>query len=300
MGAFQMGKAPPVLFSIRSELGMNLLLAGWVLSIFNVIRSFLGSMVGAAADAFGYRRFLLTGIGLQAIGSFAGSFAQGAPFLLAIRSLEGIGLLAIAVVAPAMIAQVTSPQDTRVALAVWSCFLPIGLATIMFSIPLVTFRLTWRGLWQINGAILIAYAFWVMSGTANLFGGSTQTRRKGGLPWQDLFRTVSSAGPVLLAGTFLIYGLEWLAVMGFLPTMLIEEYGFNSGRASALTATMVATNIPGNLLSGWLFHRGCRQWKLIALSSILMGSCSLGIYSPALPFLIRYISCLVFWGSAGC
>jgi hypothetical protein len=154
-------------------------------------------------------------------------------------------------------------------------------------------------LWQVNTAILIAYGFWVMRGTAYSYSRSTQTRRKGGQLWEDLLRTVSSAGPVLLAGTFLIYGLEWLAVMGFLPTMLVEEYGLNPGRASVLTATMVAANIPGNLFGGWLFHRGCRQWKLIALSSILMGSCSLGIYSSELSFLIRYISCLVFFGAAG-
>ena len=88
------------------------------------------------------------------------------------------------------------------------------------------------------------------------------------------------AGPVLLALIFTTYTLQWLAVMGFLPTLLVEEYGLTPGRASVLTAVMVAMNVPGNLLGGWLLHRGFRRWRLIAFASVVMGFCSLGIYSP--------------------
>ena len=299
VGAFQVGKAPPMLLSIRSELGMSLFLAGWILSIFNVIGFLLGSMAGAVADAFGHRRLLLTGICLQALGSLAGSFAPGASFLLVTRALEGLGFLTIVVAAPAMVVQVTSPRDLRLALSVWSCFLPAGAAMIMLSIPLVNLSLGWRGLWQVNAVILIAYAFWVMRGTAHLTGQATGPRRRRGQLWQDLLLTVTSAGPVLLAAIFTTYALQWLAVMGFLPTLLVEEYGLSSGRASVLTAIMVAMNVPGNLMGGWLLHRGFRRWKLIALASIIMGSCSLAIYSPSLPFVTRYMACLLFSGVGG-
>lgn len=299
VGAFQVGKAPPMLLSIRSELGMSLFLAGWILSIFNIIGFLLGSMAGAVADAFGHRRLLLTGMCLQAFGSLSGSFASEASFLLATRALEGLGLLTIVVAAPAMVFQVTSPRDLRVALSVWSCFLPAGAAMIMLSIPLVNISLGWRGLWQVNALILIAYAFWVMRGTASLAGQATGPRRRRGQIWQDLLLTVTSAGPVLLAAIFTTYTLQWLAVMGFLPTLLVEEYGLSSGRASVLTAIMVAMNVPGNLAGGWLLHRSFRRWKLIAFASIIMGSCSLAIYSPSLPFVARYMACLLFSGVGG-
>jgi MFS family permease len=294
VSAFQVGKAPPTLVSIRSELGMSLFLAGWILSIFNVIGFLLGSITGAVADACGYRRLLLTGLSLQALGSLVGSFAPGAFFLLGTRAMEGMGFLIVVVAAPALIAQVTKPGDIRVALSVWSCFLPAGASTIMLFVPLVNVSLGWRGFWLANSVILAAFAFWLMKGTAHLTGRAAGWRRRQGQVWLDLRLTVTSAGPVLLAAVFTTYGLQWLAVMGFLPTLLAEDYGLSPGRASVFTALMVAMNVPGNLMGGWLLHRGFRRWKLIAFASIVMGACSLAIYSPTLPFAARYTACLLF------
>ena len=294
VSAFQVGKAPPMLVSIRSELGMSLFLAGWILSIFNVIGFLLGSITGAVSDAFGHRRLLLTGLSLQALGSLAGSFAPGAFFLLATRAMEGLGFLITVVAAPAMVAQVTKPGDIRLALSIWSCFLPAGASTIMLLVPLVNVSLGWRGLWLVNSAIVAAYAFWAMKGTAHFTGQASGSGRRQGQVWRDLRLTVTSAGPVLLAAIFTTYALQWLAVMGFLPTLLAEDYGLSSGRASVFTAIMVAMNVPGNLMGGWLLHRGFRRWKLIAFASVVMGACSLAIYSPVLPFAPRYTACLLF------
>jgi MFS family permease len=294
VSAFQVGKAPPMLVSIRLELGMSLFLVGWILSIFNVIGFLLGSITGAASDAFGHRRLLLTGLSLQALGSLAGSFAPGAFFLLATRAMEGMGFLITVVAAPAMVAQVTRPGDIRVALSVWSCFLPAGASTIMLFVPLVNVSLGWRGLWLANSAILAAYTFWLMKGTVHLAVQAAGLRRRQGQVWRDLRLTATSPGPVLLAAIFTTYALQWLAVMGFLPTLLAEEYGLSSGRASVFTAIMVAMNVPGNLMGGWFLQRGFSRWKLIAFASLVMGACSLAIYSPTLPFAARYTGCLLF------
>ena len=298
VSAFQVGKAPPMLFSIRSEMGMSLFLAGWILSIFNIIGFLLGSIAGAVSDGFGHRRLLLGGICLQAAGSLAGSFAPGPLFLLAARAIEGLGFLAIVVSAPALVAQLTAPGDLRLALSMWSCFLPAGASIVMLSVPWVNAGLGWRGLWQVNAAVLIAYAYILLKRTALLKGSRKAAAKRGDL-WRDLRLTVTSAGPVLLASIFTTYALQWLTVMGFLPTLLIEEYGMTGGRASVLTAVMVAMNVPGNLMGGWLLHRGFRRWKLIAFASAVMGLCSLAIYSPHLPFFGRYIGCLVFSGVGG-
>jgi len=208
--------------------------------------------------------------------------------------LEGLGFLIIVVAAPSLVVKVTNARDYRLSLAVWSCFLPAGASTIMLLIPLVNLGLGWRGLWQANAVVLIAYALWVKRETAHLPGrGRAPDRRRGKL-WEDLRLTLTSGGPVLLASIFTTYALQWLAVMGFLPTLLAEEYGLGPGRASVLTAVMVAMNVPGNLMGGWLLHRGLRRWKLIAFASAIMGMCSLGIYSSDLPFIPRYAACLLF------
>jgi hypothetical protein len=213
---------------------------------------------------------------------------------LATRALEGLGFLFTVVAAPAMVARVTAPKDIRLSLSMWSCFLPAGASLIMLSVPLVNLILDWRELWQVNAVILVAYAFWLMGGTASIAGRTAGGKKGMEGVWRDLRLTVTSAGPVLLAAIFTTYALQWLCVMGFLPTLLAEDYGFSPGRASVFTAIMVAMNVPGNLMGGWLLHRGFERWKLIAFASVVMGLCSLAIYSAGSPFVARYGACLLF------
>jgi MFS family permease len=297
--SFQVGKAPPVLPDIRAELGMGLFLAGWILSTINVTGLLLGSTIGAVADSFGHRRLLIWGLLCQAAASLTGSLSQGATTLLATRIVEGLGLLMIAVSAPALIVRVTRPQDMRLALSAWSCWLPAGAGIIMLLTPLILSFSDWRGLWQLNALILTAYAFWVSRKTPPLAAPPGGHRIALGLLWRDIRRTSTSVAPALLALIFSTYTFQWLAVMGFLPTLLVEDYGLSSNLASVLTAMMVAMNVPGNLTGGWLLHRGLRRWPLIATASLLMGLCSLAIYSSTLPFFIRYLGCLIFSGVGG-
>ncbi len=77
VAAFQVGKAPPLLPAIRADLGIDLFLAGWILSTVNITGLFLGSAAGAVADRFGYRRLLLTGLALP--WRRAASRARGRP-----------------------------------------------------------------------------------------------------------------------------------------------------------------------------------------------------------------------------
>ncbi len=58
LSAFQVGKVPPVLQNIRSDLSISLFRAGWVLSIFNFIGLMMGTCTGAIADALGHRRLV--------------------------------------------------------------------------------------------------------------------------------------------------------------------------------------------------------------------------------------------------
>jgi MFS family permease len=62
---------------------------------------------------------------------------------------------------------------------------------------------------------------------------------------------------------------------------------------------MVAMNVPGNLSGGWLLHRGLRRSRLVVSAIVIMGLCSLAIYSASLPFFVRYLACLAFSGCGG-
>ncbi|MBN2032139.1 MAG: MFS transporter [Deltaproteobacteria bacterium] len=297
--AFQIGKAPPVLPAIRDELGMSLFLAGWVLSTLNIIGLLLGSVAGAMADGFGCRRVLIAGLICQAFGSLVGSCAEGPVLLFATRMLEGLGLVGVAAAAPALIFRLTHPSDVRIALSIWSCYVPAGIAIVMFLSPFITGIFGWRALWQANAAILAAFAFFVVLSSGSLSSRSTGRVIRPQRLWEDLRMITVSTGPFLLAATFSMYSLMWLAVMGFLPTLLVEGYGVKTAHASFLTAIMVAVNVPGNLAGGWLLQRGLRRSRLIISAIVIMGLCCVIIYSPSLPFFYRYLACLAFSGCGG-
>ena len=299
VGAFQIGKAPPVLPAIRTELGISLFLASGVLSALNVVGLLLGSVAGAMADAFGYRRVLIAGLFCQAAASFAGSWSSGPALLLAMRILEGLGFVSTAVATPALIFRFTQSRDMRIALSMWSCYVPAGTAIMMVLTPFLTDLFGWRGLWRANAGILAAYGLFVAFVTKGLVGRSIQRAFRPGQLWEDMKRTSTAAGPLLLAATFAAYALMWLAVMGFLPTLLIEGYGFKPDHASFLTALMVSMNVPGNLAGGWLLHRGLNRSRLVVSAIVIMGFCSLAIYTPSLPFFLLYPACLAFSGCGG-
>ncbi len=296
---FQVGKAPPVIPSIRAELDMSLFSAGWILSSFNIIGLLLGSIIGALSDAFGHRRLLLGGLICQAAGSLMGALTHAVPLLLATRVLEGMGYLMAAVSAPSLITRLAQPGDLRLALSIWSTWLPAGSATIMLVTPAITFFFGWRGLWLINAAILAGYAVFVSRCTISLKAPNRRKKVKLGRIWRDIRTTSTSMGPILLALSLSAFALQWLAVMGFLPTLLIEDYGLSKGKASVLTGIMVGVCAPGNLLGGWLLLKGFRRWHLIALSNLAMGCCSLAIYQVSIPFSLRYFATLAFSGIGG-
>ena len=299
VASFQVGKAPPVLTAMRHELGMSLFLSGWILSTFNIIGLTLGSASGAAADGLGHRRLLILGLSLQGLGSLYGGLTHQVPVLFMTRVLEGLGFLMVAVSAPSLIFMITRSRDLRLALAGWSCFLPAGASIIMLIAPLVTDPYGWRGLWILNALILGGYTLF----TAACTKGLSQTKGPRRITLlkivRDTVKTSTSIGPLLLALIFSTYTMRWLAMMGFLPTLLMEEYGLTQNRASVLTAIVVAVNVPGNLAGGWLMSRGARRWQLIMAVSLTMGLLSLFIYAQGLPFGIRYTSCLLFTGIGG-
>lgn len=322
--AFQIGKMPSALPDIRADLGLDIFTAGWVISLFNVIAVSCGIFAGALADWLGHRRIAVAGLACIALASLAGAFADGVVGILFSRFVEGVGALAVFVAAPVLIARSVSARDARLAFGVWGCFMPTGMALMVVLTPLFLAPpglgadglgadgwglAGWRGLWIANAAILALFALvlWVgtraaapMLASSGLApSGSQPGRARGTALWRDIRLTIAAPGPVLLALCFATYAGNYLAVLGFLPTFLIEERAFDPGAAAVLTAIAIAVNIFGNLLGGWLLHRGARRWVLIAISSAIMGASSIGIYSTQVPDEARYLLCLAFSGLGG-
>jgi MFS family permease len=296
VGAFQVGKAAMALPALRADLGIGLAAAGWVLAIFNLIGVATGMAIGGLVGRWGDRRTVLAGLALLAAASLAGAAAPDIAVLLATRFVEGMGFLMVIVAAPSLIMRLTRPDDLKLALGAWGAYMPLGQAIMVLVAPLLLVPFGWRGLWIANTALLVLFAALLARVTTGL---PRSPARPASSLWRDLGETVTAPGPLLLAAIFGSYSMQYLAVMGFLPTVLIEHEGLGTAAAGALAALAMAMNGVGNLVAGLLLQRGIRRWRLIAIASLIMGAASLGIFAVALPVAASYVLYLAFAGFGG-
>jgi CP family cyanate transporter-like MFS transporter len=113
-----------------------------------------------------------------------------------------------------------------------------------------------------------------------------------------LRRTLGAPGPWLVAVAFFLYSGQWLAVIGFLPTIL-SEAGIGGTAAGLLSAVAAAVNMGGNIGAGrWIAHGG-RPRRVMSVGFIAMGlGAVLAFALPDLP-LLQYLAVLVFSGLGG-
>lgn len=296
VGAFQVGKVPVALGQIRDELGLGLVGAAWVLSLFNLVGVGAGVAMGGFVARAGARRVAVVGLLAMAIAGLAGAAAPNGAALLVSRFAEGVGFLMAVVSIPSLIARLARPADVKLAFALWGTYMPAGQALMLLASPTLLGLVGWRGLWLVNAALLALYAAPMWYATRRLAATTTEAP---GRILQDLAATLRAPGPLALAFAFGCYSLQYLTVIGFLPTILIEREGLSVATAGFLSALFPAGNVIGNLSGGMLLHAGARRWTLIAAASIVMGLCGVGIFSLALPLWPAYALALLFAVAGG-
>jgi CP family cyanate transporter-like MFS transporter len=129
-------------------------------------------------------------------------------------------------------------------------------------------------------------------------GGASDSRAAQGWAVQ-LRATLGAPGPWLVALSFGMYSGQWLAVIGFLPSMYAQA-GLSAGWTGAAGALAAAVNIVGNVASGRLLQRGVRPERLLYCGFIAMGLGGLLAFVPMPALgngsaaLVRYTAVLAF------
>jgi MFS family permease len=295
VGAFQIGKAAMALPALRADLGLGLAAAGWVLAIFNLIGAVAGMALGTIIGRWGDRRTLLWGLAIIGASGLVGAAAPGIALLLATRTVEGVGFLMLAIGAPTLIARVTSPADTKLAFGAWGAYMPTGQALMIVAAPLLLAPFGWRALWVVNAVLVAGFALAMARATRALEPTTAPATNF----FRDLGAMATAPGPLLLAAIFACYSGQYLAVMGFLPTILVEREGLSTFHAGFLGAIAIAVNGVGNVGAGILLRKGVPRWRLIAAATIVMFLSSLGIFLLPLPLwasFLLYLSFAIFGG----
>ncbi len=305
--ALHVGKLPPALPALRDALDITLLQAGFMLSLVQLAGMTLGLAIGLSADGLGLRRSMLAGLSILALASTLGGWARGASDLLWLRAMEGLGFLLVSLPAPSLIRQLVPLERLSLRLGLWGAYMPLGTALALLAGPWAIEALGWPGWWWCLAALSAGMALWMgLCVPADALRRPAAAKADSGTPvlqspwWQRLRQTLSARGPWLVALTFAMYSGQWLAVIGFLPS-IYDQAGVTGGLAGALTALAAACNVLGNVGSGRLLHRGLLPRHLLHAGFAAM---ALGAFIAfALPIegmpMLRYAGVLLFSGVGG-
>ena len=313
--ALHVGKLPPALPVLSEILGLSLLQSGFLLSMVQLAGVLLGLAVGLAADGVGLRRTLLGGLIVLTVAGALGAWAQGASMLIALRGVEGLGFLLVAMPAPALLRRLVQAHRLSAVLGVWGTYMPLGMALALLFGPLVLVQSGWQTWWWLTACLTGFMAVWVWralppdpeAGAAIQVArdavGAAATQHDGARA--RLGRTLRSPGPWLVALCFAVYSGQWLAVIGFLPSIYAQAH-VPAASGALLTALAALVNISGNVAAGRLLQRGWSARLLLQTGFCVMALGAFGAFSgsylpgiSAAPTLLPFMSVLLFSAVGG-
>ncbi|WP_431854600.1 CynX/NimT family MFS transporter [Azospirillum sp.] len=293
--AMSIGKVPPAMPLIRSELGLSLVEGGWVMSVFATLGATAGVALGLLSDSIGQRRGIWLGVAALLLGGVLGAMAGSGTLLLLARVVEGVGFIFVTVSAPSLILAATAPADRSFAFGLWSIYMPSGSAIAMVlaagALPLVG----WRGLWLGLLALLLLATLVLTLTTRHLPVTARSTQH----PVRLIAETTGRPGLWGFALAFTAYAFQWISLMVWLPSFLMQDRGLSGTAATLLTALLVLANVPGCILGGWLMRKAVpRGWLLATASAVMALSAPLAVAGVG-PDGFRYALCLLFSFAGG-
>ena len=297
--ALHVGKLAPALALLQAELGLSLTAAGVLLSAVQAAGMLAALALGALADGLGARRSLIAGLWLLAAASTAGGLAPTAPLLLALRVAEGVGFLLVVLPAPGLLRTLVPAVQLPSRLGLWGAYMPLATALALLLGPAVMAAVGWRGWWGVLGGLSALAALGVWRGVP----ARPALARRPTTAWLAPVRdTVRHAGPWLVGLAFGSYSAQWLAVIGFLPSIYAEA-GFGVAAMALLTAAAAAANIVGNVASGRLLQRGVAPARLLATGFGAMALAAVTAFAwpgeGAAAATLRYAAVLLFSAVGG-
>jgi MFS family permease len=300
--ALHVGKLPPALPVLQETLNITLVQAGFLLSAVQIASMTLGLAVGLGADSLGLRRSMLVGLGLLSFASISGGFVADAESLLFLRALEGLGFLLVVMPAPALIRRTVDASQLSGRMGWWGTYMPTGSALALLMGPWVIAGLNWAAWWWLLGAVtaFALAAVWLCVPDAQSPAPLHDNAANDAWP-KRLVLTLKSPGPWLVSLTFAVYSSQWLAVVGFLPTVY-AELGLTAGMAGVLSACVALANVSGNIMSGRLLQRGLPAQRLLLIGFAAMTLGAIGAYAvwqgEGLPTAMRF-ACVVMFSAVG-
>jgi MFS family permease len=231
-------KVPPIMPVLMAALGISVGRAGLLMSLSAVTGLVLALPSGLIFHKLGHRITGAIAGGSIVIGSALGAMSASFGFLLVTRAIEGAGTSFMAVLAPAIIGQWFVARRRGTAMGIWSAWVPLGQAMMLFLAPALAQATSWRVVWWLGAGyalvMTMVYLVFVGAGPEDAGGEANAGEGRAGtvLRNRDIW---------LLGVAFAFFNMAGLAFGTFMPTYLSTQRGLPLGQAAlvASIATLV-------------------------------------------------------------
>ena len=167
-------------------------------------------------------------------------------------------------------------------MGMWGTYMPVGMALSMVIATWTLGSIGWRGLWFVNAGIVLLFVF-VFAWGASPRRWHSPAVTGGAFDGEGARATLARPGPWLFGACFVLFSIQWLALMAWLPTFMIETQGHSLTEAARLAALVVLSTAVGSVAGGWFMHRRIARWLLIAIAYVVMGVCGALVFAPFVP-----------------
>lgn len=251
------GRFVPLESSLKNDLHLSLSGFGWLVSTITLVAACAGLPAGGWIRNRDPRRVLAHGLAIMCAAGAAEAASPSQVFLYGARITEGTGYLLVVITGPVALASRCSAARYRRALALWSTFIPVGLAIALVAgvsgnslgWRLTTFVTIVPGLTAL--ALILA---WLKQ------PGETATGQPG---WNGIHPPV-----VWLSAAFCLVALIGVAVLAYLPN-LAAAHGVGHAVSGITTAGVSLASVPGGMLAGSLMSRAKRPGRLAAAALLM-------------------------------
>ncbi|HIL91677.1 MAG TPA: MFS transporter [Cycloclasticus sp.] len=254
VAAIAVTKASPALLTMKQELSLSIVQIGWIMSSVAIATVLLGVFSGSLSHRIGPKKVLQLALALICLASSFGLLIESPSQLLASRIIEGIGIIFISVAAPTLISHLSKPSDMGLSMGVWALWMPVGSVLVFLLSPLILQHFGWQWLWASSAVVALPLMLFL-----RLIPNLTPQQATQGSPTPLL-----KGGAVVLALIFICFTGIFFSFITFLPAYLVSTYQLSNNQALLITTLLPVFIIPGNLISGFLIHKGLSPAQMMA------------------------------------
>ena len=145
---------------IEADLNASLAAMQWVVNAYTLCMSALLLIGGAAADQFGRRRVFLIGVTVFAVASLGSGLAPNVQWLIAARTLQGVGAALLVPCSLALIGAAYDEKERGAAIGIWSGASAIAAGVAPLLGGTLVDHASWRTIFLIN-PLLAVPTIWI-------------------------------------------------------------------------------------------------------------------------------------------